>query len=229
MTHSKPMRTLILVRHGETNENKAIRFQGHSGGPLNEVGRTQAAACCARLSKMPVVACMSSDLIRASETADILCAGHANLKPQHDARLREVDVGAWAGLNRDALLEKFPSEYRAWELGIDVRRGGGETYGEVASRMLLAIEEFDARSPPGALLIVSHGGAIRSALARLLGLPQNHLTSIRNTAISQVDFYPGSGLSNEPNSDDRPTQTSAYGVLRVFNDVQHLGTDPLFG
>jgi broad specificity phosphatase PhoE len=220
-------RKMLLVRHGETNENKAIRFQGHSGGPLNATGRQQAEACKNRLSALAIVGCMSSDLVRAAETAEIICTGLPGLVPQQDARLREVDVGAWAGLNRDALLRAFPEEYRSWAAGVDVQRGGGETYANVADRMVETLVEFDHRSPPGLLLVVSHGGAIRATLARLIGCPQSHLTSIRNTAASLIDFYPNAVDAGVTQPDAPGASNSPFGVLLVFNDVQHLRSDPL--
>ena len=221
-------RKILMIRHGETNENKAIRFQGHSGGPLNATGRQQAEACKSRLSALSIVACMSSDLVRAAETAEVLCTERAGLVVQQDLRLREVDVGAWAGLNRDALLQAFPDEYRAWEAGVDVQRGGGETYANVADRVVETLLEFDRRSPPGLLLVVSHGGAIRATLARLIGCPQSHLTSIRNTAASLIDFYPNAPNAQLGQSETAKTPNGPFGVLLLFNDVLHLSLDPLF-
>src|SRR5262245_6878773 len=96
----------------------------------------------------PPTAIVASDLHRAAETAQIvgeLCGGPVEL----DRRLREVDVGSWAGRSYEEVSTLFPEEWAAWQQGLDVRRGGGETYDELATRVADAITSIAERYPRG--------------------------------------------------------------------------------
>ena len=88
-----------------------------------------------------------------------------------DADLRETFAGTWQGLTRSEIMTQFPGEFAAWGGDSDLRPGGGETRLEVADRMIRGIERHLADVPDGGTLVVaSHGGALRAALGRLMGL-----------------------------------------------------------
>jgi broad specificity phosphatase PhoE len=90
----------------------------------------------------------------------------------HDARLRELDLGGWQGLTAAQARERFPDEHAAWRSGVDVARGGGETYrqaGERASQCLL--EHLPTVPEHGTLVAVTHGGTARATVGLLLELP----------------------------------------------------------
>src|SRR5690242_5415348 len=91
---------LSLVRHGVTDWNQAMRMQGQSDIPLNDEGREQAKRIAARLSEANprVDAVWSSDLSRARHTAEAIAAP-LNLPVRTSARLREIMLGEWEGLN----------------------------------------------------------------------------------------------------------------------------------
>ena len=114
---------------------------------------------------------LSSDLGRARRTAQPL-AEATGLDVLVDPRLRELDLGAWQGLTGEQARERFPDEHAAWRSGADVRRGGGETYAEAASRATACLlEHVPAVEPGGTLVAVTHGGTARATLGRLLELP----------------------------------------------------------
>ena len=69
------MATLLIARHGETDWNRNHLWQGHTGPPLNETGRRQAAHLATQIDKVDAV--YSSDTVRAYETAVILAERHA--------------------------------------------------------------------------------------------------------------------------------------------------------
>ena len=108
--------TILLARHGETEWNREGRWQGWADPSLNDTGRAQARELAEQLRATPFDAVYSSDLRRALETAVILAAPH-DLAVVTDADLREIDVGAWSGLTRAEITERFP----------DGDRPGGET------------------------------------------------------------------------------------------------------
>jgi len=155
--------TLVLVRHGETDWNRENRFQGHADTPLNDTGRAQARALADDLGEDSFAAVYTSPLARAAETAAIL-AGALGLEPLPDPALKEVDVGSWSGLTRTEIEARYPEGFARWR---EYGHGwdDGETYDELGERVLTRLLDLGARHPGAAVLAVTHGGPIRSALA----------------------------------------------------------------
>lgn len=93
----------------------------------------------------------------------------------HHEGLRETYAGAWQGLTNTEIRARFPEQFDAWAQGEPVRRGGGELATEVADRavpvVLAAVEKLPE---DGTLVVVSHGGTIRTMLGRLLDLDPVH-------------------------------------------------------
>jgi broad specificity phosphatase PhoE len=104
---------VLLARHGETDDNREpLRFQGWRDTPLNDTGRRQAAELAERLVDTGIVSLWSSDLSRATETAEIVGA-RLGLVATLDPRLREANRGRWEGrLFRDVAREE-PELYAA--------------------------------------------------------------------------------------------------------------------
>ncbi|WP_245933470.1 histidine phosphatase family protein [Arthrobacter livingstonensis] len=176
-----PRRRVIFWRHGRTAWNAARRFQGQSDIPLDDVGERQAersaALLAGKLAALPApgaVRIISSDLARAFSTAQALSV-LTGVPISVDRRLRETYGGRWEGLSFEEIERAHPAELKLWQLDEpNVRAGGGETRTDVASRMVAAILEAMAGLPEGGTLVVAtHGGATRVALAKLLGLPEN--------------------------------------------------------
>jgi broad specificity phosphatase PhoE len=160
--------TLLLARHGETDSNREQRWQGFADLSLNEHGREQAAALAEELEDVPLGAIYSSDLRRAYETA-LVVAERKGLSVTPLPELREVDVGSWTGLLREEVKERFPDGYR--EMRARTGRGweGGETYAELADRVLDALRRIAREHPGDAVLVVTHSGPIRTARAHAAG------------------------------------------------------------
>lgn len=179
-----------LARHGETADNAARIFQGQGGSGLNRLGRAQASRLAERLRRSPPDAIFASDLERAADTARYVSEA-CGVPVELDPDLREVDVGAWTGKGYDAISKLYPEEWAAWEAGLDVRRGGGETYAELAERVGRALERIAGRHGDGArVLVVSHGGAIKSWIAKLLGVAPGGLrvlAGVANAALTVVE------------------------------------------
>jgi broad specificity phosphatase PhoE len=145
------MAELILVRHGETDWNRDGRYQGHADPPLNEAGREQARELARTLADLEFAAAYSSDLRRAAETARIILSGR-DVELIEDPGLREIDVGSWSGLTRADVELRFP--------GADEH--DGETRDEHLERVRAAVESIAHRHQGQRVLIVSHGGSIRT-------------------------------------------------------------------
>jgi alpha-ribazole phosphatase len=166
---------LLFVRHGETDWNASLRYQGQLNIPLNERGRQQAHAVAQRLARYRVQAIYASDLSRAAETATII-GSHIQLAPVMVPELREIDVGHWEGLTPEELHQRYPDHMREHERDpANTVRLGGESYAQMQARALTAltmIHESHTGNPT--IVCVSHGGTIRALICHILGLDLVH-------------------------------------------------------
>lgn len=198
---------LLFARHGETEANAKLVFQGQTGAGLDRRGRAQARRLRDRIARAGVSAIVASDLERAVETAGIV-AGGVSLEVTFDPDLREVDVGVWSGKTHDELARLYPEEWAMWSRGFDVARGGGETYAQLAVRVERAALRVAAANPGQRTLVVSHGGAIKSFVAKLLGVSaegMRSLAGIGNCSLTSVEVRDGERF-----------------VLHSWNDMAHL-------
>ena len=158
----------LLIRHAESIWNAAGRWQGHADPPLSARGRTQAEALGSELAAQGIEILLASDLVRAAQTAAIL--GKAlGLEPTVDARLRELDIGRWAGLTRAEIAQRDPDELTRFETGDpDVRAGGGESRRELRSRVREFVQQRSRQHAGRLVAVVAHLGAIRAMRPGLL-------------------------------------------------------------
>jgi len=172
------MTELWLVRHGLTDWNLEGRYQGQSDAPLNETGMAQARQLAEKLAGVRFEALYSSDLQRARQTADIL-ANHLGLKVRLDHRLREICQGEWEGQLVGDIMSRYAAEVekrRADPYG--ARPPGGESVSEVAARVWAAVDDICQRHPAGKVLVVSHGLALATFIARAKGAPLAQVYSL---------------------------------------------------
>ncbi len=171
------MLVVDLVRHGVTEWNRERRIQGHLDVPLSELGRDQARALAERLcgEADAVDLIVSSDLVRARQTADIVAA--ALSRPVTvDARWRERDLGDLQG--------RLWAEVEAGGLGILDAPPNGETRRAQHARVFANLEALRADRAAGRVLVFTHGGCVRSALAMCVDheispwLPNTSLTRL---------------------------------------------------
>lgn len=201
------MRTiLLLARHGESDWNREVRWQGHADRPLTERGREQALALAERLDRVPLDSVYSSDLRRARDTARAV-ASRQGLGVCVVPELREVDVGAWSGLTRAEAAERFPDGHQRWQTGT-AGWDDGESYERMSDRVLAALRGIAGSHPGGRILVVSHGGPIRAAHAAALGLHVHDYRRLRpvepNARLSAVcvegdvfsELCPASGIDD---------------------------------
>jgi broad specificity phosphatase PhoE len=149
------MTDLYLVRHGETDWNRQRRIQGLTDIPLNETGRAQARATGMLLTRRRWDAIFSSPLGRAAETASIIAAEVGLGEPTLVDALVERNYGMAEGLDWLQVEARYPHHAAV---------PGRESREEVAARVVPALTQLAAGRPGESLLVVSHGGAIRSVL-----------------------------------------------------------------
>ena len=157
------MTTILLARHGETDWNREGRFQGWADPPLNATGCAQAVELSVELMAEDLAAVYSSPLRRAYETAEVVAASRG-LEPVTVDALREVDVGSWSGLTRAEIEQRFPDQYARW-LGYGQGWEDGETYEQMAERVVRALLELAEERDGKRILALTHGGPIRAASA----------------------------------------------------------------
>ncbi len=177
----------FFVRHGETDWNTAKRIQGHTNdeSPLNEAGKAQARAAAEQLKAYSVDLILSSDLLRAKETAEIIARGfHAELL--FDSGLRERHFGIFEGTTKEERLEK-----NIEEIFLDFLNGKsddpheGENLRSFEHRVALEIEKHKKNHVHKNVVIVTHGGFIR-LLTILLKRLENTLQSeisVKNASV----------------------------------------------
>lgn len=158
------MLRLLCIRHAESTWNALGRWQGQADPPLSEAGRRAAGALADRLADEVggCAALVSSDLLRARETAGIL-GGALRLEPELWPLLREADIGSWSGRVSAEIEALWPEDYRRFRAGDpELRPGGGESRRALRSRALGAVRELERRFAGGRVVVVTHLGWIRS-------------------------------------------------------------------
>ncbi|RIJ77112.1 histidine phosphatase family protein [Nakamurella silvestris] len=176
------LKHLILLRHGQTDWNVALRLQGHTDIPLNAVGRRQALAAAPSVAALEPQVVVASDLSRAQETAAAVTAlsGHT---VRTDPRLRETSMGEWEGLQREQVIEGWPEIWAEWRTtSAHASPPGGESRWQVALRANEVVQDLEKGEHTRALL-VAHGGLIVGLTGLLLDLPDSvwsHLVGVNN-------------------------------------------------
>lgn len=162
--------TVVMWRHGQTAFNAARRLQGQSDISLNDTGRAQAAAAAEVLAELGPTRIVSSDLVRAWDTAQTL-GDRVGVGVEPDARLRERSFGIWEGLTAAQIQDGWPEQHAAWRSGQDPEGIGGESRATTGARVAAAIEEAAADlGEHDVLVVVAHGAAITCGQTVLLGL-----------------------------------------------------------
>jgi broad specificity phosphatase PhoE len=154
---------LVLVRHGETLDNRAGRLLGRSDPPLTSLGRVQARAVAAVLEPERPVAVYTSPLGRAVQTATMIGAA-CGAEVVVDPRLIEIDYGAWE--NRP--LQEVPRDAAAVASDPSATFPEGESLVDVGQRVVPLLEELLGRDE--LVVAVTHVTPVKAAVAWALGV-----------------------------------------------------------
>jgi len=174
------MLTVLLTRHGHTDRSEPEQYLGQRlPATLSARGRKDARALARRLATVPIDRVVTSPMVRAVDTANLLVRGRA-IDVELDERLTELDYGAWEGHPLDEINRLFPGEYEQYERDPATHHvGGGESGYEVVARLAPLFDELVSwaeKSTTGAeksALVVGHSSVNRIALAMLLGVELN--------------------------------------------------------
>jgi probable phosphoglycerate mutase len=170
MNRSNSLATIYIVRHGETEWNVTDRIQGQFDSSLTKKGIEQAKQIGNKLRHISFDAIFSSDLLRAKRTAEIIKLDR-QLEIITRESLRERSFGRFHGKSSKEykeetkeLLDEYQklSEREQWKFKFDSNYESDE---ELASRFITLLQEVAAAYPNKTVLIVTHGGPIRTFLA----------------------------------------------------------------
>ena len=170
------MTRFYLVRHGETEWNRIHRIQGSSDIPLNDTGRRQAQTVGGVLSRHRFDLIVASPLSRASETATIIARRLQMPLPLPVPAIVERSYGEAEGATRSELDERFPG---------DTPVPGREPREDVQKRVLRALGDLAIRHPHADILVVTHGGVIKSVVD--YAAPGVYTEMIRNCSVHSFE------------------------------------------
>ncbi len=192
------MARILLVRHAQSEWNALGRWQGWADPPLSPLGRHQAELAGRHLktddddippgTSGPLIIApqlvVSSDLRRASTTADIVAAvAVSGVTPETDPEWREYRVGAWSGLTRPEIEHRWPGDLDRWDRGELLAPPEGEHRRHFEARLVRALDRVAAHTgKEETSLVVTHGGAIRS-LSRRFRAPINHVGNLAGVLV----------------------------------------------
>lgn len=172
------MKTLALVRHGETVGDSSVRYHGNTDVLLSEFGRAQMRAArnelMSRLPGRPALT-FASPLQRALESARLLIDGACEVTTVED--FREIHFGRFEGLTAEEIRDRYPDEYQRWtrdRLAPDFTFPAGENRRVFTARVEHGLEQMLAlwdrsAAADGYTLLVAHRGVIRTIVNRLTG------------------------------------------------------------
>ncbi len=170
---------LLLVRHGEVDARWRGTIYGRLDVSLSERGLEQSGLVAAALAAEPIERVVSSGLQRAEAAAAMIRASRPTLARRDDARLLELDRGAWAGRPIVDLESEAPEAMARWR---SVRGAmgapGGEEPEALAVRVREALDELATEHSGQTVAVVAHLWVVRSALAACLGLPMARSASL---------------------------------------------------
>lgn len=200
------------MRHGESTWNREHRIQGQSDPPLSAAGLRQAELLAVRLARRDFAGFYTSDLRRASQTAEAIGTAISGEAPEPMQGLREIQLGEWEGLTTGEIAARFPDAWARWlaQPDWDVVTGG-EGAERFSDRVGATVDEILRRHSHGDALVVTHGGVIQIALHRILGRASHGLFPFRiqNASISVIESRNGRL------------------VISGVNDIAHLEAGPI--
>ena len=163
---------LLLVRHGETDWNKLGRFQGHRDICLNARGLAQARETAQAVSAGEGTALYSSPLNRTMQVADEI-SRVAGVPVVPADGFKELGLGDLEGVTGEEMRSGWPEVHAAWRNDPStVSMPNGESLTQLQDRAWRAVLDLEqAHSDDDVLVVVSHNFAIRTIIAKLLGMP----------------------------------------------------------
>ena len=221
------MALVILVRHGQTDENVSGRISGQGPAPLNTRGQEQARLASEALTPLGVTQLYSSPVVRAQQTAAILDE-QLKLGIESVVDLREVGYGDWEGKQFNDIRNE-PVTKQVMQNPLHAVFPNGESLVGVQQRGVRFIESVRYADLSGVVVLVSHGDTIRTALAHYLGMVFNDYRRINidNGALSVVELCGSHSRVKAVNFVPRVGNTDLEPFCESWPKTQTLVKQPL--
>lgn len=177
---------LILVRHGETIENKKKRVCGHNPGRLSSLGKQQVKKLGKRLKNEKIDVIYISDLKRTRDTAKEIIKFHKGTKIIFEPNLREVARGIYEGKPYE-LIERVRLKTKKSVLSF--RPKGGESISDTKKRVRNFVKKVFKENKNKTVLFVTHGGPIMHVILHLLKKSDRHYKKYvtKNASVTILD------------------------------------------
>jgi alpha-ribazole phosphatase len=160
------MSRVLFIRHAETEMTG--RYCGHSDPDLNAKGRARLTKLSESLAEEMLDTVYSSDLRRATSTAQAIAASR-NIPQVLRPALREINFGDWEGLTWEDIERLDPEYAQNWVKSYpNLHAPSGESFEDFERRVLTEVNHLIDRNP-GPIAVVTHGGVLRVVLRHLCG------------------------------------------------------------
>ena len=186
------MKSLVLVRHGETEANRGGLFRGRLEIPLSQRGRMQAESIAPLLEGENPEVLFVSPLSRCVETARLACPGRDYLVEE---RLNNLDVGSWAGVAKERVKREEPELWRQWITSPETMRfPGGEGLEDLRLRVSGFLDSF-SRGPWQRGALFTHRSVLKVLTATALGMTGESFWRFHfdNASVSRLVLPEGRG------------------------------------
>lgn len=188
------MKTIYIIRHGETESNKNGIFRGRLDIPLSKAGEKQAKDLRKYFKDKCVDIVFTSPLSRAVKTAEIAFPKNEIIRTEN---LNNLDLGMWKGMEKDKLKKRSPKLWKKWiESPEKIIFPKGESIADVYIRVekfLSIIKEIKEKS----IAVVSHRSVNKIILAACIGLKENYFWKFHldNCSVSIILFEKKRGFT----------------------------------
>ena len=182
---------IYLIRHGETANADEVCFNGHFDVHLSDQGIKQSRRIAVALKSLPIKAVYSSDLTRAQIGAQYVSDEH-KLKHTPCKELRELAFGDWEGLSIAEVNRNYPDKLKEKLKNTEhFHVKGGESFFQLRDRVIPKFNKIVSSHPSESIVILCHGGVIRTILAHILEISIKNLFRLNQpySAVNIIQFY----------------------------------------
>ena len=189
------MTAVLLIRHGESEANRAGYFAGQSDAALLEKGFLQAKLTAEFIrDNYRVTGIYASDLKRAYDTGKVL-GDLIGITPVSDIRLREIYAGKWQGMRFGDIEDTYGEAYRTWRYDIgNCVPTEGESVKELGRRVMECLEDIAARHDGEVIAVATHATPIRAIQCMISGPGFDGMKDIpwvTNASVTEISLRDG--------------------------------------
>lgn len=182
---------LLLLRHGQTEANRARRIQGRDDSPLTPEGLADTLAAADKLRALGLdpacTATYCSPLPRARDTLERVRRHLGMNGPvRYDPRLAEIHFGELTGRPVDEVLPRILRHKRHTHLSYP----GGESGDDLKARVLAFVDEAMATHPGWNVVVMTHFGVIETAVRHFFRVPLSEPVRPPHDAVHRIDLAP---------------------------------------